>query len=62
MTGQLSGGRGRLPCPICSRQVIIPEEGFPVCRLTEYLKEQLDLNQTGDTLSTVKPKKSKGTS
>ena len=42
LTGQLSGGRGRLPCPICRRQAIIPEEGFPVCFISDYIREQIN--------------------
>ena len=59
LLGNLSE-EGELNCPYCRRLVRIPEEGFPVCRLTEYLKEQLALNRSGDNTSTVIPKKSKG--
>ena len=39
---QLSGGRGNLPCPICRRQVIIPDEGFPVCFISDYIRDHLN--------------------
>ena len=41
-TGQLSGGRGQLPCPTCRRQVIIPDEGFPVCFISNYIRDHLN--------------------
>ena len=59
LLGNLSEG-GELNCPYCRRLVRIPEEGFPVCRLTEYLKEQLALSPLGDDSFSVKPSKFKG--
>ena len=41
-TGQLSEGRGRLQCPICRRQVIIPDEGFPECFISNYIRDHLN--------------------
>ena len=61
LLGNLSEG-GELNCPFCRRLVRIPEEGFPVCRLTEYLKEQLAVNRSGDDSSSVKPSKLSGIS
>ena len=47
LTGQLSGGRERLPYPICRRRVIIPEEGFPVCFISDYIREQINNPDSG---------------
>lgn len=41
LLGQLAEAQGRLPCPICRKQVFIPEEGFPVCFISDYIREQL---------------------
>ena len=45
--GKLEGGRGQLLCPICRRQVIIPDEGFPVCFISDYIRDHL--NKPGST-------------
>ena len=39
----LSGEQGWLPCPMCRRRVHVPDEGFPVCRLSQNLKDQVDI-------------------
>ena len=39
----LAGEQGWLPCPMCRRKVYVPDEGFPVCRLSQYLKDQVDI-------------------
>ena len=59
LVGNLGEG-GEFTCPYCRRLVRIPDEGFPVCRLTEYLKEQLALRQSEDNSSSVKPSKFEG--
>ena len=41
-TEKISEGRGQLPCPTCRRQVIIPDEGFPVCFISNYIRDHLN--------------------
>ena len=41
-TEQLAGGRGQLPCPECRREVVSPDEGFPICFISEYLREHIN--------------------
>ena len=39
----------RLACPVCRRDISVPDEGFPVCYITEYLRDQV--NQPSDESS-----------
>lgn len=32
-------------CPECRREYIVPEDGFPICRYKERLREQLEQPQ-----------------
>ena len=41
-SGELAGGRGQLLCPICRRQVIIPDDGLPVCFISDYIRDHLN--------------------
>lgn len=41
-TDQLAGGQGRLQCPECRRDITVPDGGFPVCYISNYLRDHLN--------------------
>ena len=41
-TEQLAGGRGQFRCPECRREVVSPDEGFPICFISEYLRDHIN--------------------
>ena len=40
-TDQLAGRARKLDCPICRKPTTDPDQGFPVCVLTERIKDEL---------------------
>ena len=44
--GNLAGGNGQFSCPTCRAVTVVPEQGFPVCPLSEYLRDQLKIAPT----------------
>ena len=32
-------------CPFCRREIVIPDEGFPICRLSDFLRDQVNIAQ-----------------
>ena len=43
LTDRLAGEARELDCPICRRPTAVPDQGFPVCVLTERIKDELKL-------------------
>ena len=44
---QLAGGRGQLQCMICRKQVTLPEDGFPICYVSDYIRDQINNQALG---------------
>ena len=42
LTDQLAGERGQFRCTECRREIISPDEGFPICFISEYLREHIN--------------------
>ena len=41
--GRLAGEDREMDCPICRRRLAVPDQGFPVCVLTERIKDELEI-------------------
>ena len=41
----LGAGRVSMKCAYCVKTFKIPDDGFPKCRLTSYLREKLNLSE-----------------
>ena len=53
---EITGNNGQLTCPSCRMVILVPTNGFPLCRLTESLKEQLLIRQQSVEGTTDKSK------
>lgn len=42
LVDRLAGVSRKLDCPICRKSSLVPDLGFPVCGLTERIKDELN--------------------
>ena len=55
-TDRLAGRARKLDCPICREPTAVPDQGFPVCVLTERIKDELKLaRQNAGSGKSVEP-------
>ena len=47
-TEQLVVERRQFRCPECRREVVSPDEGFPICFISEYLREHINEAPSSD--------------
>lgn len=43
LVDRLAGVSRKLDCPICRKSSLVPDLGFPVCGLTERIKDELKI-------------------
>lgn len=57
---RLAGEARELECPLCRRPTAVPEQGFPVCVLTERIKDELKYAREKAESANIEKPTSKG--